>query len=364
MSLDMQGDTKVQVRQEEPVEPALPIVDPQHHLHDKSDRRYLFFDFLNDLASGHNIVATVAIEGGAMYRADGPPEFRPVGETEFYNGAAAMSASGRYGQARVCAGIVGHVDLRLGACVESVIEAHVTAGGGRFRGVRMTAALPLSSYATSLPEVPAVSHIGTSLGTPRDPTLRGGKIPPGMLLDPTLREGLACLARMGLSFDVHVNHPQLGEVLDLARAVPQATMILNHCGQPLGVGPFAGRHKEVFPEWSAHIHDLASCANLFVKLGGLRRAGIPVSGTGVLKPGSKDFAAAWRPYFETCIQAFGPDRCMFESNFPSDKVVCDYGVLWNAFKHITANYSDTEKTALFSGTAGRAYRLSNSWTVK
>ncbi|CAA9543489.1 MAG: Purine/pyrimidine phosphoribosyl transferase, partial [uncultured Thermomicrobiales bacterium] len=99
---------------EEIIEPALPIVDPHHHLWDRPGWRYLLDELLADLNSGHTIVATVFLQCRAMHRADGPEALRPVGETEFVNGVAAMSASGGYGLTRVCAGIVGPADLRLG----------------------------------------------------------------------------------------------------------------------------------------------------------------------------------------------------------------------------------------------------------
>ena len=271
-----------------------------------------------------------------MYRQDGPPEMRPVGEVEFANGVAAMAASGLYGKTRVCAGIVGHADLMLGAQVEAVLEAMIAAGGGRFRGIR---------YITA-------SH--------PDEAARGSSVnrPAGLLMEPRVREGFAKLHPLGLSFDAWMYFTQLGELADLARAFPATPIVLNHVGGAIGIGPYAGRRDEVFAEWRRGIEEVASCPNVYVKLGGLgmRLFGFDVH-SGALPPSSEQLATAWRPYIETCIAAFGPERAMFESNFPVDKGSGSYPVFWNAFKRIAAGCSAAEKEALFSGTATRFYRL-------
>src|SRR5262245_525 len=222
-------------RQEPIIEPDLAIVDPHHHLWDRPGWRYLLDELRTDTGSGHNIVATVYIEARAMTRAAGPVEMRPVGETEFVNGAAAMSASGIYGNTRHCAGIVGHADLTLGSRVEPVLEAHIRAGGGRFRGIR---------------------HISAWDG---DNSVRNPAYSPprGLLGDAAFREGFAVLTRRGLSFDAWLLHPQIGEVADLARAFPASRIVLNHVGGPIGIGVYAGKHKEVFPVWAASIRALA-----------------------------------------------------------------------------------------------------------
>src|SRR5207244_11406132 len=124
---------------ESSLETDLPIVNPHHHLWQRGDPRYFVDELLADLNTGHNIVATVFLECRSMYRASGPAEFRPVGETEFVAGIAAMSASGNYGPTRVAAGIVGYADLTLGDRVEPVLLAHLRAGCGHFRGVRHSA---------------------------------------------------------------------------------------------------------------------------------------------------------------------------------------------------------------------------------
>jgi predicted TIM-barrel fold metal-dependent hydrolase len=324
------------LRKEEVLDPQRPIVDPHHHLWDRGGQRYLIEDMVDDIASGHNIVGTVYVEARSMYRASGPEALRPVGEVEFANGVAAMSASGGYGSAAICAGIVGHVNLLLGDDARAVLEAEMIACNGRFRGIRHSAAWDADAdvagmYATR---------------------------PKGLLLDPTFRKGFACLAPLGLSFDAWLFHPQIGELIDLARAFPDTKIVLDHCGGLLGIGSYANRREEIFANWKASIQEIAKCPNVVVKLGGLamRLLGYDFHER-ALPPSSEQAAAAWRPYIETCIEAFGPARGMFESNFPPDKGQCSYQVIFNAFKRIAAQYSETEKTALFSKTATDFYKL-------
>jgi len=278
----------------------------------------------------------VYLEWLSMYRATGPAELRPVGEIEFANGVAAMAASGIYGKTQVCVGIVGYADLTLGAAVEKVLEAMVIAGGGRFRGIRFISA--------THPDQAAWGSLVTR--------------PAGLLMDRRVRDGFARLAPLGLSFDAWMYHTQLSELVELARAFPETQIVLDHVGGPIGLGRNAGKREEVFAAWSGRIRELAACPNVHVKLGGL---GMRMFGfthhTGELPPSSEELAAAWRPYIETCIAAFGPERAMFESNFPVDKGSCGYAALWNAFKRIAAGCSAAEKRALFSGTATRFYRL-------
>jgi predicted TIM-barrel fold metal-dependent hydrolase len=271
-----------------------------------------------------------------MHRASGPEEFRPVGETEFVNGVAAMSASGGYGDTKICAGIVGHVDLRTGGHARDVLESHIRAGGGRFRGIRhITAYDP-------------------------DPTLMNPAYspPPGLMGDATFREGFACLAPLNLTFDAWLYHPQIADVTALARAFPGTGICLNHIGGPLAIGSYASRRDEVFATWSASIRDLAALPNVVVKLGGMA---MRINGWDFHEqpdpPSSETLASAWKPYVETCIEAFGADRCMFESNFPVDKGSYGYAPFWNACKILAKGASVSEKTDLFSGTAARFYRL-------
>jgi L-fuconolactonase len=322
---------------EDILEPELPIIDPHHHLVDRPPHgTYLLPELLADLASGHNVEATVYVEWQSMYRADGPAEMRPVGEVEFANGVAAMSASGSYGKTRACAGIVGHGDLTLGSGLAKVLDAMSAAAGGRLRGVRfITCADP--------------DHNQWAIPVTR---------PAGLLADKKVREGFAQLAPLGLSFDTWVYHPQLAEVVDLARAFPDTQICVDHVGGPIGFGRFQGRRDAVFAEWSRRIEELAACPNVHVKLGGM---GMKMFGFGFHEaarpPGSEQLAAAWRPYVETCIEAFGTRRAMFESNFPVDKASYAYGVYWNACKRLAKGMSPSEKADLFHDTASRFYRL-------
>lgn len=324
------------LRQEEIIDPRRPIVDPHHHLWDRGGQRYLIEEMTDDIASGHNVVATVYVDCRSMYRAAGPEAFRPVGEVEFANGVAAMSASGGYGKATVCAGIVSHVNLLLGDGARPVLEAEIAAGNGRFRGIRHSSAWDA------------------------DPDVAGmyATRPKELLLDPTFRQGFACLAPLGLSFDAWLFHPQIGELTDLTHAFPDTSIVLDHCGGPVGIGRYANRRDEVFSVWKASIREIAKCPNVTVKLGGLamRLLGYDFHER-PMPPSSEQAAAAWRPYIETCIEAFGPKRAMFESNFPPDKGQCSYQVIFNAFKRIAAQYSETEQAALFSNTATDFYRL-------
>jgi predicted TIM-barrel fold metal-dependent hydrolase len=326
--------------EEAAIEPDLPICDPHHHLWDfrkgAIQERYLLDEILDDVAGGHNIVSTVFIECGAMFKSDGPETLRCVGETEFVNGIAAMSASGHYGKSRIAAGIVGTVDLRIGDRAAEALDAHIAAGGGRFRGIRRGAfwhASPdIQNHRTNPPE--------------------------GLLLREDFRAGFKHLAPRKLSFEVWCAHTQLPDAIGLARAFPDTTIVLDHFGGPLGIGPHAGKQEEVFAYWKSQIDELARCPNVAVKLGGLN---MEVNGYGwehrPQPPTSAELAQATGRYFEHAIARFGVDRCMFESNFPVDKLSCSYTVLWNSFKRLTQSYSAAERAALFHGTATRVYRL-------
>jgi L-fuconolactonase len=340
------------------IEPDLPIIDPHHHLHylpehafaggphndsvfaqamfpvSRSHARYLLEEFLADLTSGHNVRATVFAESHAFYRPDGPEAMKPLGEVEFATGVAAMAASGTFGDIKVCAAIEGYADLRLGDAVEEVLAAQVQAAGGRYRGVRVTAVYD------------------------PDPAVMGPGLTPHLLLDEKLRAGVKVLHKLGLSLGVTVFEPQLPEVIDLARAFPETRIILTHVGMPLGIGSYEGKRGERFPIWRDNIATLAACGNVVVKLGGL---GMALGGFGSFRSSppatSEQIAADWGPYIQACIEAFGVDRCMFESNFPEDAGSGSYATVWNAFKRISAGASEDEKTALFRGTAATIYRL-------
>ena len=321
---------------EEILEPDLPIVDPHHHLWERPGYRYLFPELLADIGSGHKIEATLFEQANSMYRASGPEELKSLGETEFVSGVAAMSDSGRYGPTRCVAGIVGYVDLRLGSRAKGLLEKHMAVSDGRLRGVR---------NGSTWSDDPVLKTFGNAAG-------------PGLYLDKNFREGFAALAALDLAFDAWLFQTQLGDVIDLAAAFPQARIVLNHVGGPVAIGPYAGKREEAFGAWRAQIEKFASYPNTYVKLGGL---GMKMIGFDFFErpepPSSQDLEKAWRPYIETCIAAFGPQRAMFESNFPVDKGTCSYQVLWNAFKRIAAGHSRDEKLALFGGAARKAYRL-------
>ena len=321
----------------EPIlDPDLPIIDTHHHLWERPDHRYLLHEFLADVNTGHRVVATVFVECHAMYRAAGPEEMRPVGQTEFVAGMAAMSDSGLYGSTRVAAGIVGFADLTLGDRVEPVLEANIRGGGGRFRGVRHSAAWDASDV---------IGNSQTALG-------------PHLMRQANFRAGLTRLTALGLSLDAWAFHPQLADMVDLARAFPHANIVVNHVGGPLGYGPYTGKNQEVFAAWKAGVTELAACQNVTMKLGGMMmRLAAYDYRTQPAPPTSADLATLWRPYIEPCIELFGAGRCMFESNFPVEKMGIGWVALWNAFKKIAAGASAAEKRDLFSGTARRAYRL-------
>jgi len=321
--------------QEDVLEPALPIIDPHHHLWLRSGYTYLMPELAADLASGHNIIATVYAECHSMYRKDGVDGQRSLGETEFVRGQAAMSNSGEFGNARACDVMFGNVDLTLGGAVEPILEQHIEASGGRFRGVRL------------------------SSGWHADDKIGNVAAQPQLLLDPRVNEAVAAVKRLGLSLDCWLYHPQIDEVAQLADAHPDLTIILNHVGSPILGGPYRGKTDDVFKQWKAAIIRLGKRDNVFVKLGALPIRMPSYEGDRSLPPSSQEVAAAWQPWMETCIEAFGPSRSMYESNFPVQKRWCSYQVCWNAFKRISAGASAAEKTDLFAGSAARAYRMEN-----
>jgi L-fuconolactonase len=320
---------------EDVLEPELPIVDPHHHLWDRGTP-YLAPQFAKDLRCGHNIRGTVYIECSFGYRADGDPHFASVGEVEYANGVAALFASGYYGSIRACAGIVGRVDLCLGASAEEVLLRCMAHAPSRFRGIRQMAAWDAS------PEVNVLMR------PPRK----------DLLIDSRFREGFSRLAPLGLSFDAWVYHPQLPQLIDLVDAFPDTRVIVDHIGGLVATGPYASQKDEHFKAWKSSMQKLADRPNVFVKIGGLSMRG---HGCDFIDrpnpPTSEQLAQAWRPHVETCIEMFGPEKCMFESNFPPDKCGVSAVVLWNAFKRLAAGYTATEKASLFADTAIRAYRL-------
>ena len=320
------------------LEPDLPIVDPHHHLWDWEGHRYLLDQILADTGTGHRIEKTVFVECSASYRADAAPGFDVVGEVEFVRGQAALSASGRYGPTRVAAGIVGTADLKLGGAVEPVLIALQDAGGERFKGIRHCAGWEDRTHGVH------ISHSNP---------------PPHLYRDhAAFREGFAVLGRLGLTFDAWCYHTQLMDLVDLARAFPDQPIVLNHVGGPLGLECYSQERDQVMRDWRAGISALSDCPNVCLKLGGL---GMPIMGFGFENredaPTSDDLATAWRPFIEPAIEMLGANRCMFESNFPVDKVSTGYATLWNAFKKLAQGASVQEKADLFAGTATRFYRL-------
>ena len=326
-------DTWLAKLEEDVLEPDLPIVDPHHHLWLRGGYTYLMPELAADMDCGHNIAATVFAECHSMYRKDGPEEERSLDKTEFVTGQAAMSASGEFGPARACAVMFGNVDMTLGAAAEPLLERHIEASGGRFRGVR---------YST---------------GWDADDRIRSVAPESGMLVEGKVKEAASILARLGLALDSWLYHPQLDEVAELADAVPDLTIVLNHVGSPILGGPYRGRRDEVFAEWRERIRRVGERENVYVKLGALPIRMPDFAGDRSLPPGSEEVAAAWRPWIETCIEAFSPARAMYESNFPVQKRWCSYQVCWNAFKRISQAATATEKVDLFAGAAARAYRI-------
>ncbi len=323
---------------EETLEPELPICDAHHHFWDfRMERipyhRYLLHELADDLNSGHNVRSTVFLEARAMYRPDGPPELRSVGEVEFVQGLAAASATGLYGPAKAAAAIIGHANLGLGDDVNRVLDALQQASPNRFRGIR---------HSVGWDPHPEIENRGAE----------------GQLADPQFRAGAQALARRGLVYENTVYFPQLSELADFADAVPDLTIISNHIGGLMRVGPYGNRDDEVLPQWRAGIDRLAQCPNVVIKLGGV---GQPRYGfdwhlrdTPI---GSPELAEALSPLLTYCIDRFGPQRALFESNFPPDKVSYSYNVMYNAFKRLSSAYSPTERAALFHDNAVRVYSI-------
>jgi len=315
---------------EDVIEPDLSIVDPHHHLWPPgAGMRYAIDDLHTDTGDGHRVEHTVFVECRASYRTDGRADLLPVGETEFVAGVAASDPSG------LIAGIVAHADLRLES-LDEVLDAHEAAGRGLFRGIRHALSRADGTAKLAIP----------------------GHAPEGLFADVAFRRGVARLGQRGLTYDSWQYHHQAQEFLSLARAVPGTTMVLDHLSTPLGVGPFADQREEIFTTWKADMAEIATCPNVVAKLGGMA---MPDNGFGwhqAERPATSDeFVAAQGRYYEHMIECFGPQRCMFESNFPVDRTALSYRTVWNAFKKIAAGLSSADKDALFSGTASRIYRV-------
>ena len=335
------GNDWLELTQEETLEPDLPICDPHHHFWDfRPERipyqRYLLHELAADINAGHNVRSTVFIEARAMYRAEGPEEMRPVGEVEFVQGLAAASATGLYGPGQAATAIIGHANLNLGTAVEPALEALQAASPSRFRGIR---------HSVTWDPHPEVDNTAAHNME-------------GQLASANFRAGAQALSRMGLSLEGWLYFPQLPELADFAKTMPDLTIILNHIGGLLRVGPYGGREEEVMGIWKSGIAAVAACPNVVVKLGGI---GMPRTGfdwhTRNRPIGSEELAEAMAPLMNYCIEQFGPSRCMFESNFPVDKVSYSHHILYNAFKRLSAGYSATERADMFHDTAARAYRI-------
>lgn len=336
------------------IEPDLPILDPHHHLWDLRammglmqpplhpfsaalvDAAYYTFDALHaDTHSGHRVIGTVFLECRAFWDPSRGPELQPVGEVEFVNGVAAQGASGLYGEYRPCAAIVGHADLTLGSGAGMVLDA-LAAASPRFIGIRHSGSWDADA-----------SVLG--------PIVRAGE---GLYHDAKFREGFAELGKRGLTFDAWLLEPQLGDLVDLAGAFPDQPIVLDHCGTPLGIASYKGKLEENFERWRSSIRDLAACENVSIKLGGLAMCFSQLPDKGPAAGfSSEELAAMWKPYIDTCIEAFGAKRAMFESNYPVDRWGATYPVLWNTFKRLVSGASDSEKRDLFAGTAARFYGL-------
>jgi L-fuconolactonase len=319
---------------EEILEPTRRIVDPHHHFFVPGGQfpAYDLSDLSADAAS-HRVEQTVYLQCWEGYRQEGPEELRPVGETEWVDAIAARARQSP--QAVQIGGMMGTTELRLGAKVRPVLEAHCAASK-LFRGVRQPAAWDSDEGIMSLP--------GLDDGNLYD--------------DPAFRAGFAVLGEMNLVFDAYHYHPQTPALTRLAKAFPEVQIVLDHLGTPLGVGPYAGRRDEIYREWARDLAELARCPNVSIKLGGMC---MPWNGfdfeAQVNPPTSDMIVAAQARYYHYAIEQFGPSRCMFESNFPVDKCVLSYAVLWNAFKKMAAGYSEADKDNLFRGTATRVYKL-------
>jgi len=321
------------LHEEQVLEPALRIVDAHHHFYDRPGWTYLDTEYLADTRSGHNVVASVYMQARTRYRPEAPQALQPVGETEYVTAVAQKHTGGIPEMAK---GIVGHVDLRLGSGAREVLEAHIQAGRGRFKGVRHLATWDADS-----------SLINPLSAAPR-----------GLLLDRAYGQGVAQLSELKLSYDAWQFFHQLPELFELAKSVPDTPVVVNHCGGIVRIAAYEALRPQVFDTWLHSMRQLAELPNVYVKLGGL---GMRINGFEFEKrecpPSSDQLVQAWRPWMEPCIETFGADRCMFESNFPVDKGSYSYATCWNAFKRLTSSASADERQALFEGTATRVYRL-------
>ncbi len=338
------GNEWLALTSEDTLEPGIPICDPHHHFWVQRPepvdyQRYLLADLAADINSGHHVRSTVFVEARSSYRTDGPEEMRSVGEVEFVQAIADAGATGQYGPGRPAHGIIGRADLKLGDAVRPVLEALQEASPNRFRGIR---------------------H---SVGWDPSPELDNREVE-GCLLRDDYQAGARVLADMGHVLENSLYFPQLDDLASFANAVPEVTIVLNHLGGFCRMGPYAGRDPsptsgdEVMAEWRRGIAAVAACPNIVMKLGGIGMPRIGFDWHERETPvGSEEVAGSIAPIMHYLIEQFSPARCMFESNFPVDKVSFSYHVLFNAFKRVSAGYSPSERADLFHDTAARVYRL-------
>jgi L-fuconolactonase len=321
-------------RREAVIDQHQPIIDAHHHLFDRADQAYREADLKADIGTDLNVIATVFVQARSFYRTDGPEAFRPIGETEFAADVAERASAS--GGPKLCAAIVGYADLTLGDAVRPVLEAHISSGRNRFRGIRHILAWDADAR----------------LLNPAYPTSEN-------LMDRTeFRAGMSHLTDLGLSFDAWILFHQIPKLTALARRFPDVQIVLNHCGGIPGIGRYADCRDDVFKQWCAAMAELSKCPNVMVKIGGL---GMALSGFGfdqrAQAPSSETLAKAWHPWVNTCIDLFGFERCMLESNFPVDKGSYSYVTGWNAMMRLSVGLTAAERDAIFFGTAARIYRI-------
>lgn len=319
--------------EEETLDPAQPIIDPHHHLwRDMMGDVYTIAEYQADAGSGHNVCASVYMECGTEYRASGPEEERSLGETEF---VLAQAAEARKGGPPML-GMVGSVDLNLGERVPDILALHREIAGSFFKGVRHAG---------------ASSEPGVQVTVP-------GNAPRDLFERPAFRRGVRALGELGLVYETWHYHYQNADYLTLAQACPDTVFVLDHFGTPLGIPPYDAEREAIFEQWKIDMAALARCPNVHLKLGGLA---MPDNGygwhTAERPPTSDEFVAAQRPWYLHALDCFGPQRCFFESNFPVDRMSLSYHVLYNGFKKMVSDFSDSERQALFFDNANALYRL-------
>ena len=311
---------------------SLEICDAHHHFWDFPGSTYLADQLLEDVCSGHNIISTIYMECGYAYDAALPDHLASVGETRSVDNLAEQLFKRTNGRVAACKAIVGFTDLSQGPQTEESLETHLAASS-RFCGVR---------HAT---------------GWDADPNIRNAHTLPteGLMLTPSFERGIRALTALDLTFDAWLYHPQICELTILAKNNPNQTIILDHIGGPIGIGSYATQKVAVFEQWKKDISLLADHGNVYIKLGGLA---MPFSGM-VNKQdtniSSDRLAEVTAPYYLHVIEIFGVERCMFESNFPVDRAGASYPTIWSSFKHLTKNFSSSEKRALFKDTAEKVY---------